>query len=123
MEAAQAEKQSKAFRIASLVALGVATMTLLLPAYALIYIGPVFGEMFKDFQTALPVSTSLLLSIPPTAYIVFFALLILGIIVKEVMIRNKRVTFVVNAAIIVSIFPFLFFFMWIMYLPIHRAAG
>jgi type II secretory pathway component PulF len=98
-------------------------MTLLLPAYALIYIGPVFGEMFKDFQTALPVLTSLLLSIPPTAYIVFFALLILGIIVKEVMIRNKRVTFVVNAAIIVSIFPFLFFFMWIMYLPIHRAAG
>jgi type II secretory pathway component PulF len=78
MEAAQAEAQSKAFRIASLVALGVATMTLLLPAYALIYIGPVFGEMFKDFQTSLPVLTSLLQSIPSTAYIVFLLCSYLG---------------------------------------------
>jgi hypothetical protein len=122
MEAAQTEKQ-KAFRIASLVVLGLAIMTLLLPAYALIFIVPVFAEMFTDTQMALPALTSLLLSAPPTAYIFLFALLILGLIVKEAMIRNKIVTLVVNAVIIVGVCPFLFFFIWTMYLPIYRAGG
>lgn len=123
MEATQTERQSNEFRIASLVMLGVAIMSLLLPAYMLISIGPVFREMFMDFQIAFPVLTSLLLSIPPNTYILLFTLLILGLIVKEVMIRNKSVTFIVNAAITAGVFPFLFFFIWAMFLPIHRAGG
>jgi O-antigen ligase len=123
MEATQTERQSNAFRIASLVMLGVAMIALLLPAYMLIFIGPVFREMFLDSQIALPISTSLLLSISSTTYILLFTLLILASIVKEVMIRNKRVTFIVNAAIIAGVFPFLFFFIWEMFLPIHRAGG
>lgn len=123
METTQTERHSDEFRIASLVMLGVAIMSLLLHAYTLIFIGPVFRETFMDFRIALPILTSLLQSIPPTTYILLFALFILGSIVKEVMIRNKRVTFIVNAAITAGVLPFLLFFIWTMFLPIHRAGG
>ena len=123
MGAAQTEKKAKGLRIASLVVLGFAIMTLLLPAYALIFIVPVFAEMFTDTQMALPALTSLLLSTPPAAYMLLLALLILGLIVKEAMVRNKIVTLVVNAVIVVGVYPFLFFLIWTMYLPIYRAGG
>jgi type II secretory pathway component PulF len=115
--------QSKGLRIASLVVLSVAVAALLLPAYALLFILPVFEEMFENSQAAIPASTALLLSISPMGYIFIFALLMIGLIVKEVLIRNKKVTLVVNAVAVIGVFLFLFFFLWIMYLPIHHAGG
>jgi len=115
--------QSKGIRIASRVVLSVAMAALLLPAYALLFIAPAFEKMFEKSQATLPASTAMLLSIPPMGYIVIFALLMIGLIVKEVLIRNKKVTLVVNAVTVFGVFLFLSFFLWIMYLPIHQAGG
>ncbi len=114
--------QTKRLRIASLVVLSVALAALLLPAYALLFIAPVFEEMFEKSQATLPASTALLLSIPPMGYIALFALLMIGLIVKEVLIGNKKVTLAVNAVTVFGVFLFLFFFIWIMYLPIHHGG-
>jgi type II secretory pathway component PulF len=115
--------QSKGLRIASLVVLSVAAAALLLPAYALVFIAPVFEEMFENSQASLPASTAWLLSVPPMGYFIIFALLMIGLIVKEVLIGNKKVTLAVNAVTVFGVFLSLFFFIWIMYLPIHHAGG
>jgi type II secretory pathway component PulF len=117
------QSRSKNLRIASLVVLSVAAAALLLPAYALVFIAPVFEEMFENSQATLPASTALLLSIPPMGCIFIFALMMIGLIVKEVLIRNKKVTLAVNAVTVFAVFLFLFFFIWIIYLPIHHAGS
>lgn len=123
MESVQTEKQTKSFRTASLLLMGVAIMVLILPAYALIFITPVFENMFMQLNKELPILTILLLQTSPTTYVLLFALLIFGLIAKELVLRNKIVTLVINVVIVVGVCPFLFFFVWIMSLPIRNAAG
>ncbi len=100
--------------------LGLDVAFLLGLAAALPFFGPHYFEvMFREMQLkeGLPPLTQLLLSLPGWGYVALFSLLAAIMIVKELLVKCKAVTLVVNTVVLVGLLLFKLFCAWALFLP------
>lgn len=85
---------------------------------ATLYISARLQAIFKELNIQLPQITQLFLSIPTTVYLVIFSGVILALILKEVAIKNKPLTFAINMAALVIGVAYCFLYVTALFLPL-----
>ena len=113
------KKQSGAVNVASLILLVVNIIGMIVLAVGSIIVRGKFSGIFADMGTTLPRITILFLSIPSWAYIVFFGIIIAALILKELLIRKKFITLMINISAGVLGSLYLLIFAIAMFMPFN----
>lgn len=113
------EKPYREKKTMSLVVLAFAAFIILIVAVTIIFTkGQFTGVLTEMIPGELPIITKLfVLSISSIAYGIFFASLILALILKELFLRNKIVTLVVNLVLGIGAILFIPVYMIAIFLP------
>jgi hypothetical protein len=76
-------------------------------------------ELFAEMNLGeLPKSTELLLSIPGWVYAAVFLAVAIGLVVKEMVIRNRSLTLILNVSAIFAAIAYTSFVRWALFAPI-----
>lgn len=89
-------KQNRGWMIASIIACVIVTIKLFLLAILTAITRPKVGPLYHDLNIPVPPLTQSFLEIPTVIYLTFWVALIVGLIVKECMVRRKKTTFIIN---------------------------
>ncbi|HUU70518.1 MAG TPA: hypothetical protein VM186_13395 [Planctomycetota bacterium] len=57
---------------------------------------PKFCKMFAEMGMGLPVVTQIVISVPGAGYAAIFLLLLVALVAKELLIRDRRITLTIN---------------------------
>jgi type II secretory pathway component PulF len=78
-----------------------------------------FLEMFRemDLEGGLPALTELLFTVPSWGFALGFALLAVGLVAKEILIRRKSVCALINAAVLILLSLFAMFMVLALFQP------
>ena len=85
---------------------------------ATLYISDKFLAIFKELNVQLPQITQLFLSIPTTVYLIIFFGVILALILKEIAIKSKPLTFSINMVALVIGVAYCFLYVIALFLPL-----
>lgn len=85
---------------------------------ATLYISDKFLAIFKELNVPLPQITQLFLSIPTTVYLIIFFGVILALILKEIAIKSKPLTFSINMVALVIGVAYCFLYVIALFLPL-----
>ena len=122
----QLVKKQTGWTIASLVVLIIDVIGVIALATITLYTSSRFLAIFKELKVQLPQITQLFLSIPATAYLIIFSGVILALILKEIAIKSKPLTFAINMAALVIGVAYCFLYVTALFLPliqIIQSAG
>lgn len=114
----QVTKKETGWTIASLVVLIVDVIGGFVLTTATLYISARFYAIFKELNVQLPQITQLFLSIPTTMYLIIFFGVILALILKEIAIKSKPLTFGINLAALVIGVAYCFLYVTALFLPL-----
>lgn len=85
---------------------------------ATLYISDKFLAIFKELNVQLPQITQLFLSTPTTVYLIIFFGVILALILKEIAIKSKPLTFSINMVALVIGVAYCFLYVIALFLPL-----
>jgi hypothetical protein len=114
----QEPKKQTGWIIASLVVLILDVIGVFVLTTATLYISARFQVIFKELNIQLPQITQLLLSIPSTVYLIIFLGVILALILKEIAIKSKPLTFAINMAALVIGIAYCVLYVTALFLPL-----
>jgi hypothetical protein len=114
----QEPKKQTGWIIASLVILILDVIGVFMLTTATFYISARFQAIFKELNVQLPQATQLFLSIPSTVYLIIFFSVILALILKEIAIKRKPVTFAINMAALVIGIVYCVLYVTALFLPL-----
>ena len=81
---------------------------------------PKFEQIFEDFETELPTLTVLVLSVPAAVWALILLVFVMGLAVKEGLIRNKHLTLIINGAVFPFVVGGIFLLVIAIILPIFK---
>lgn len=114
----QEPKKQTGWTIASLVVLILDVIGGFVLTTATLYISDKFLAIFKELNVPLPQITQLFLSIPTTVYLIIFFGVILALILKEIAIKSKPLTFSINMVALVIGVAYCFLYVIALFLPL-----
>ena len=114
----QEPKKQTGWTIASLVVLILDMIGGFVLTTATLYISARFEVIFKELNVQLPQITQLFLSIPTTVYLIIFSGVILALILKEIAIKSKPLTFAINMTALVIGVAYCFLYVTALFLPL-----
>ena len=107
----QAEQQKTGrgfFATASVVVAALDGIGLCFLIYVTTFVVPAFAKMFQELGSALPMPTQFLLAIPAATLDAAIALMLVGLILKEIMIQEKKLTLTINVVVGLGEIAYLF---------------
>jgi hypothetical protein len=114
----QEPKKQTGWTIPSLVVLIIDVIGGFVLTTATLYISDKFLAIFKELNVPLPQITQLFLSIPTTVYLIIFFGVILALILKEIAIKSKPLTFSINMVALVIGVAYCFLYVIALFLPL-----
>ena len=79
-----------------------------------------FKAIFADLGVQLPQITQVLVSLPAALYVVIFLGLIIALVVKEKVMRNKPLAFTLNVVVLIGGIAYLAVYVAAMFLPMMQ---
>lgn len=116
----QEAKKQTGWAIASMVVLIIDAIGGFVLTTATLYISARFYAIFKELNVQLPQITQFFLSIPTTMYLIIFSGVILALILKEIAIKSKPLTFAINMAALVVGVAYCFLYVTALFLPLMQ---
>jgi hypothetical protein len=116
----QEPKKQTGWTIASLALLILDAIGGFVLTTATLYISAKSEVIFKELNVQLPQITQLFLSIPATVYLTIFSGVILALVLKEIAIKSKPVTFAINMAALVIGVTYCVLYMTALFLPLMQ---
>ncbi|MFA9477048.1 hypothetical protein ACERK3_01950 [Phycisphaerales bacterium AB-hyl4] len=86
--------------VASTSVCSIAVVQLLLAMLAVVLLGPLVVGIYNRLEEPLPRLTTWVLAMPPTVVFVLLVLLMVGLVAKECLMRNKVLTLAINAGFV-----------------------
>lgn len=114
----QEPKKQTGWMIASLALLILDVIGVFVLTTATFYVSAKFQAIFKELNVQLPQATQLFLSIPSTVYLIIFFSVVLALIVKEIALKRKPVTFAINMAALVIVIMYCVLYVTALFLPL-----
>jgi hypothetical protein len=114
----QEPKRQTGWTIASLVVLILDVIGGFVLTTATLYISEKFLAIFKELNVQLPQITQFFLAVPATVYLIIFFGVILALILKEIAIKSKPLTFSINMVALVIGVAYCFLYVIALFLPL-----